>query len=141
MAQTGIIKETSGSVIARTPQGQTRNLKAGDIVYENELIETSGTSRVVISLDNGNTINLGENATVLLDETVDGKVDVYDAIIHDVDMMQSALETGEDIDELEEETALGETIVEHDYDIDYYSGDDSSGLVGIYLIYVEYSSD
>ncbi|MBU1171584.1 MAG: retention module-containing protein, partial [Proteobacteria bacterium] len=137
MAQAGIIQTLSGSVIARTPQGQVRELKTGDLVFENELIETSNASHIVISLVNGNIINLDENAKILIDETVIGKVDVYDAIVHDVDVLQNALENGEDIPDLEKDTAFGEIDDTFDYNVDYYVGDNSSGQVGTYLIDVD----
>ena len=141
MAQAGIVQTLSGSVFARTPQGQVRELKVGDLVFENELIETSNASHIVIALQNGNTINLVENSKILIDETVLGKVEEYDAIVHDVDVLQNALENGQDISELEEETAVGEMDDSYDYTVDYYAGDNSSGQVGSYLIDVDTAFD
>ena len=97
MAQAGSIKEISDSVSARTSQGQVRELNVGDLVYENELIETSDGSRVTIELDNGKTIDLSENAQILIDESVIGVVDVRDAVVSEVESLQAALEAGEDI--------------------------------------------
>jgi hypothetical protein len=52
MAQAGRIQTLSGPVTARTPQGQVRELHVGDIVYENELIETSNGAQITIVLNN-----------------------------------------------------------------------------------------
>ncbi|MCP4116071.1 MAG: retention module-containing protein, partial [Desulfobacteraceae bacterium] len=134
MAQAGIIQTISGSIIARTPQGDVRELKIGDVVYENEFIEAANGSHATISDMNGNLINLAENSKVLLDETVTGKVDAYDAVIHEVDNLQNALVEGEDISDAEQETAIGEEEEVHDYNPGYHEGDNSAGEVGSYLI-------
>ena len=97
MAKAGSIQAVTGSVLAHNAQGQVRELKVGDIVYENELIETPAGTHVAILLDNGNVINLSELSTVVLDETVTDKVDAYDAIVHEVEMLQNLIESDEDI--------------------------------------------
>ena len=140
MAQAGSIKEISGSVSARTSQGQVRELNVGDLVYENELIETSDGSRVTIELDNGKTIDLSENAQILIDESVIGVVDARDAVVSEAESMQAALEAGEDITDAEEEIALGEEDDGFDYALPYYAGDQTRGEVGSYLFGTEYGS-
>ena len=136
MAQAGSIQSLSGVVTARTSTGQIRELHIGDIVYENELIETGDGSFITISLNDGNLIRLTPNSELLLDESVSTPIDVYDAIVHDVEALQNALLNDEDISELEEETAIGEHTA-HDYDFDYHHGDESKGKVGSYLLDVE----
>ncbi|WP_299978465.1 retention module-containing protein, partial [Desulfobacula sp.] len=140
MAQAGSIKEISGSVNARTSTGQVRELNVGDIVYENELIETTGGSRVTIELDNGKTINLSENAQILIDESVTGVVDARDAVVSEVEGLQAALEAGEEIGD-EEATAVGEEDDAHDFGLDYYAGDQTRGEVDSYLFPTDYGSD
>ena len=139
MAQAGSIKEISGSVSARTSQGQVRELNVGDLVYENELIVTSDGSSVTIELDNGKTINLSENAQILIDESVIGVVDARDAVVSEVEGLQAALEAGEEIGD-EEATAVGEEDDGFDYDLPYYAGDQTRGEVGSYLFPTKYGS-
>ena len=139
MAQAGSIKEISDSVSARTSQGQVRELNVGDLVYENELIETSDGSRVTIELDNGKTIDLSENAQIFIDESVIGVVDVRDAVVSEVESLQAALEAGEEIGD-EEATAVGEEDDGFDYSLPYYAGDQTRGEVGSYLFPTEYGS-
>ncbi|MBC2705192.1 retention module-containing protein, partial [Desulfobacula sp.] len=138
MAQAGSIKAISGSVSAQTSTGQVRELNVGDMVYENELIVTSNGSRVTIELDNGKTINLSENAQVLIDESVTGVVDARDAVVSEVESLQAALEAGEEIGD-EEATAAGEEDEAHDYDLAYLPGDQARGEVGSYLFGTEYA--
>ncbi|MCB2170587.1 MAG: retention module-containing protein, partial [Deltaproteobacteria bacterium] len=136
MAQAGSIQTLSGPATARTPQGQVRELHVGDIVYENELIQTSNGAHITIILNNGDLIRLAQNAEVLLDASVGGPLDKYDAIVHDVEALQNALLNNEDIIE-EQDTAIGETESAYYYDDPYYSGDASKGQVGSYLLGAE----
>ena len=138
MAQAGSIKEISGSVSAQSSTGQVRELNVGDIIYENELIVTTGGSRVTIELDNGKTINLSENAQILIDESVIGVVDARDAVVSEVEGLQAALEAGEEIGD-EEATAVGEEDDAHDFGLDYYAGDQTRGEVGSYLFPTDYA--
>ena len=136
MAQAGSIQSLSGLVTARTSQGQIRELHIGDILYENELIETTDGAYITIALNAGNLIRLTPNSELLLDESVDSPIDIYDAIVHDVEALQNALVNNEDISEEQQFTALGEQDT-HDYDFDYHHGDESKGQVGSYLLDVE----
>ena len=137
MAKAGSIQAVTGRVLAHNAQGQVRELKAGDIVYENELIETPAGTHVKILLDNGNVINLAELSTVIIDETVTGEVDAYDAILHEVDMLQTALETGGDIEDAEIETSLGVGQDPFESNVDYHAGDTTRGDVGSRLLGVD----
>lgn len=141
MAQAGIIKTITGNVNARTPDGQVRQLSAGDTVYENEIIETSAGSQVIIELSDGETLALAENSQIVLDETVIAVVDPKDAVFAEVQELQAALEAGEDIPEEGEEPAAGEEDEGHDYDLSYYAGDQSRGEVGSYLFGTEYGDE
>ncbi|MCP3952407.1 MAG: retention module-containing protein, partial [Desulfobacterales bacterium] len=134
MAKAGSIQAITGSVLAHNSQGQVRELNVGDIVYENEIIETPAGTHVTILLDNGNVINLSELSTVLLDETVTDKVDAYNAMVHEVEMLQELIESGEDIEDAEIETAMGEADDGFEYDDDYYGGDTTRGEVGTRLL-------
>ncbi|WP_193219851.1 retention module-containing protein, partial [Desulfoluna spongiiphila] len=135
MAQVGIIASLSGSVTAKTPQGDTRVLAAGDILYENEIIETSNGAVLSIRQNDGTLLELSENSTLVLDETVTDAVDPLDAVISEAVAMQQALESGDEIDDIEQDTALGEEISDtHDFELASLDGDQSSGEIGSYLI-------
>ncbi len=136
MAQAGIIKTITGMVNARTSDGQVRQLLAGDIVYENEIIETTTGSKVTIELNDGKTLALSENDNITLDETVLAEVDAQDAVVTEVEALQAALETGEEIPD--EEPAAGAEDEGHDYDLGYYAGDQTRGEVGSRLTPTEY---
>ena len=137
MAQAGSVQTIAGSVTARTSQGQVRQLFVGDIVYENELIQTSDGAQITIVLNDGDLIRLVQNSEVLLDASVGGPIDQYDAIVHDVEALQNALLNNEDIDEEDLETALGETQSAYYYDDAIIEGDESRGEVGSYLLDAE----
>ncbi len=123
MAQAGIIKTITGNVNARTPDGQVRQLMAGDMVYENEIIETAAGSELTIELNDGRTLSLAENSQIVIDETVVAAVAPQDAVVAEVQELQAALEAGEEIPD--EETAAGEEDAGHNYDLAYYAGDQS----------------
>ncbi|QAR33327.1 retention module-containing protein [Geovibrio thiophilus] len=133
MAQAGTIKSISGTVTAQSADGQVRSLGVGDIVFENEIIQTGIGGAVVIVLADNKEISLGENAEMMLDETVIASVEGDDASVSDVEALQAALEAGENIDEIEEETAAGEED-QFQFLASYYGGDDTEGQVGTYLL-------
>ncbi|MCD8566824.1 MAG: retention module-containing protein [Geovibrio sp.] len=133
MAQAGTIKSISGTVTALGADGQVRTLGIGDIVFENEIIQTGIGGSVVITLADNKEISLGENAEMMLDETVIASVESGDASVSDVDALQAALEAGENIDDIEEETAAGEGD-QFEFLASYYGGDDTAGQVGSYLL-------
>ncbi|MCG8550504.1 MAG: retention module-containing protein, partial [Desulfobacterales bacterium] len=139
MAQAGTIKTITGNVNARTPDGQVRQLMAGDMVYENETIETAAGSELAIELNDGRTLNLAENSQVVIDETVVEAVAPQDAVVAEVRELQAALEAGEEIPD--EETAAGEEDAGHNYDLAYYAGDQSGGQVDSYLFGTGYGDE
>nr|WP_319394811.1 retention module-containing protein [uncultured Desulfobacter sp.] len=139
MAQAGVIKTITGDVNARTPDGQVRQLMAGDMVYENEMIETSADSELTIELNDGRTLDLAGNSQVVLDETVVATVAPQDAVVAEVQELQAALEAGDDIPD--EETAAGEEDAGHDYNLAYYAGDQSGGEVDSYLFGTTYGDE
>ena len=137
MAQAGIIKSITGIVTALNPQGESRQLQVGDIVYENEIINADSGASASIELDNGQVLDLAENAQAVLDESVTGPLEPSDAVIGEVEALQAALEEGEDITE-DEETAAGEEDAGFDYGLAYTPGDQTGGDVGSYLFGTEY---
>ncbi len=99
MAQAGTIQQISGLVTARTPLGQVRELTAGDLVHENDLIETSDNAGVTVSLDSGRIIHLPETAQILIDESVTDVIDARDAtarpaVVQEVEAMQQSVDSG-----------------------------------------------
>ncbi|VFQ47131.1 retention module-containing protein, partial [Desulfoluna butyratoxydans] len=135
MAQVGIIASLSGTATAKTPQGDTRILAPGDTLHENEVIETSEGAVLSIRQNDGTLLELSENSTLVLDETVTEAVDPLDAVISEAEAMQQALESGDEIDDIEQDTAAGEEIPDtHDFELASLDGDQSSGEIGSYLI-------
>ncbi|WP_320045399.1 retention module-containing protein [uncultured Desulfobacter sp.] len=131
MTHAGIIKAIIGNVSARTPDGQIRQLFVGDVIYENEIIETGAGSGVTIELNDGRTLDLSENSQFAIDETVVTTVDSPNAIVTEVEELQAALEAGEEIPE--EETEAGEEDEGYIYDLSYYAGHQFGGKVYSYL--------
>ena len=131
MAQVGRIKATVGSVRVRTPDGQVRQLFVGDVIYEDEIIETAADSGVTIELNNGRTLNLAESSQVVIDETVVTTVDSQnEAVTEDLEL-QAALELDEEIPE--EETAAGEEDEGYVSNLVYYAGNQFGSEVHSYL--------
>ncbi|MDD9304078.1 MAG: hypothetical protein HUK40_17710 [Desulfobacter sp.] len=130
MVKAGTIQSIigNGTVTATTPEGKTREVKQGDVIYEGETLATQGNVSVTIINDAGQEIaSIGPNSEQLIDETVTTKVAEEDATVKEVAAMQAALEQGEEIPE--EETAEGE---EDRFDGDafgYYEGDQDAGAV------------
>lgn len=139
MTQAGIIKTTTGSASARTSDGLFRQLTAGDMIYENEIIETAAGAKLTIELNDGRTLNLAENSQIVIDETVVAAVEPQDAVVKEVQELQAALEAGEEIPD--EETAAGEEDEGFDYNLAYYAGDQSRGDVGSYLFGTGYNDE
>ena len=138
MTQSGKIQAISGLVTARTPEGQVRELQLGDLVYENEIIETSAGASLSLVQEDGNIIALQGNDQIFLDESVTGSINPSDAVIQEVAELQEAiaqaLENNTDIDELLDDTAAGGLIDSYDFRSGYYGGDTSKGDVATYLL-------
>ncbi|MFT5700549.1 MAG: hypothetical protein ACI8ZB_003424, partial [Desulforhopalus sp.] len=138
MAQVGKVQAITGTATARTPEGQVRELHIGDVVSANEIIETATGATLSLIQEDGNIISLSGNDQILLDESVTSNIDPRDAVIQEVAELQEAiaqtLAEGGDIDDITEEPAAGTLAGTHDFQAGYYSGDDSTGDVGTYLL-------
>jgi len=64
----GIVKLVNGTVIAKSADGQTRILKEGDIVFADDVIMTGLDGTVIVTLANGQSVNLGKNVEIPLDD-------------------------------------------------------------------------
>ena len=137
MTQSGKIQEITGIVTARTPEGQVRNLHVGDLVYENEIIETSTGAHISIIQEDGTVISLQGDDQLVLDESVNGSIAPSDAVIQEVAELQEAIaravEDGENIDDIVDDTAAGLND-SYDFNAGYHQGDSSKGSVGSYLL-------
>nr|WP_320192297.1 retention module-containing protein [uncultured Desulfobacter sp.] len=131
MTHAGIIKAILGNVSARTPDGQIRQLFVGDVIYENEIIETGAGSGVSIELNDGRTLDLSENSQFAINGIVATTVDSHNAFVTEVEELQAALEAGEEIPE--EETEAGEEDDGYIYDLAYHAGHQFGGKVYSYL--------
>lgn len=102
MAQTGKIKSFIGEVTVRSTDGVVRQLAVGDIVFDNEVVQTGLGASVVITLGDNTEVSLDENSNMLLDETMTSSIESLDSVISDVEALQAALESGELLEGLEE---------------------------------------
>ena len=111
MTQAGRVQESSGLVTAKGLDGQARELKVGDIIYENELVETATGASVSIIQDDGNLIELAADEKLFLDDSVS------DVIAEDVVELQEALtqaleNEGDIEDALDEAPAASEKVAD-----------------------------
>ncbi len=114
----GYVSQQNGSVLLTSEEGKEIALATHMAVHENDLITTGDNGGVVLVLDNGNTLRIGPNQTVLLDATVFEQDLAHDETQAEATAMQQALAQTGDIGETTGETAAGTPL-----------GDDS-GLVG-----------
>lgn len=103
----GTISESQGVITATNREGVTREVSAGDQIFDSDVISVQGRgSSVSINFNNGCQMSLGEGETALIDETL-YKVEFYDN--SDVAV---ALDTEEDI--------LTEVLAEEEVSEDIY---------------------
>ena len=103
--QVGVIKQTSGLVVAIDENGVSRVLKAGDALYQGEVIKaSSASSKAVVSMDNGKDVTILGDETFKLDEAASNQ---NANTVADVSDLQKALLDGKDLSNLEETAAGG----------------------------------
>ena len=108
----GQISSLQGVVKAiNTVTGEVRVLEIGDSVFADEALQTSNGGAVMVSMLNGETLTLGRDTYMLLNDDVFGQannIDVATEATSAVEALQAAILAGNiDLDELEE-TAAGE---------------------------------
>jgi hypothetical protein len=110
----GRVALIEGQVFAMGPDGTVRQLKAGDPVYEGDLIQTSAGGRVELAFDNGSVYFLRDKESVTLDGMVLGGLvaDAREAALlpgsdGELDNIARAIAQGNNLDQLLEETAAG----------------------------------
>lgn len=101
----GVVKNvTQGSVKAVSPTGESRELKVGDIVYQGEKIVTESTdAKVVIAKADGKEISLIGKDSINLDQSVSENSQTT----ADINSLQKAILSGQDLNALEETAAGG----------------------------------
>ena len=101
----GVVKNvTQGSVKAVSPTGESRELKVGDIVYQGEKIVTETTdAKVVIAKADGKEISLIGKDSINLDQSVSENSQTT----ADINSLQKAILSGQDLNALEETAAGG----------------------------------
>ncbi len=145
MAQVGTVQSLSGHVVAKSLDGQVRELNVGDLVNQNDIVEVAAASSVVISLDDGELISLTEYETIFLDESVVSSVESRDSVVEDVAAMQDtvavAIENNQDPGDLFDAPAAGPEALDESYDFNagYHAGDTTRGDVGTYLLQTEFA--
>lgn len=109
--QIGFISAIIGTATATTPDGATRQLQAGDKVYQNELITTGPGGAIEIQFSDGSIMDLGRQSQAMLDTSVlDPAMPATAAAEtadNDVEAIQQALLQGEDPTVAGEATAAG----------------------------------
>ena len=101
----GVVKNvTQGSVKAVSLTGESRELKVGDIVYQGEKIVTETTdAKVVIAKADGKEISLIGKDSINLDQSVSENSQTT----ADINSLQKAILSGQDLNALEETAAGG----------------------------------
>ena len=110
--EAGTVKIVQGKVQALNAlTGETRELHAGDILYQGEKVVTEGAdAKVVISQPDGKKLTLSGNDTLTLDgSTTTSQKFGDEASVSDVSALQKALLNGSDLSNLEETAAGGDT--------------------------------
>ena len=105
----GYVKLVEGLVIARAEDGTERVLAVGDLVYPNEVIETSDPGAVLIELRDGTDLTIGLDSRIVLDPEVygfDTEAEKADQLAS-VDDVQQPILAGADPTEVTEATAAG----------------------------------
>ncbi|MBE2986173.1 retention module-containing protein, partial [Campylobacter californiensis] len=106
-AQVGVVKQIIGSVVAVDENGKERALNVGDAIFLGETVKTQGgDSRAVLSMDNGENIEILENDTVAIDQSTTSNESFGADAIAELSDLQKAILAGESLDDLEE-TAAG----------------------------------
>ena len=102
-----------GEVFARDQDGVSRPLRSGDFIFDNESVVTGDNSAVDLSDMNGQPLNLGARETLAMDAEVlalDGTGASDSALAvsgDDFSRVIAALNEGQSLDNLLEETAAG----------------------------------
>ncbi|RUM65490.1 MAG: hypothetical protein DSZ03_02705, partial [Sulfurimonas sp.] len=99
----GYVASEHGIVEVTRENGETVALKSHMPVHKNDIIQTGDTSSVALVLDNGNTITIGENKEIVLDETV------YEAKNFDSDEVQTSAKAVQELLALDGNAELDET--------------------------------
>jgi VCBS repeat-containing protein len=107
------VSAVHGEVFAKDPGGVLRPLRAGDFIFDHEIIVTGENSAIDFADMNGQALNLGARETLAMDAEVlaqdgtgasDSAVQVSD---DDFSRVIAALNEGQSLDNLLEETAAG----------------------------------
>jgi T1SS-143 domain-containing protein len=108
----GKVVALSGEVFVRSPDGQQRALKLGDVVRENEVVITSAGASVELAFESGHSYVLRQGETLTLDTSVfaPAQVKTTDAALlnnGNDQTINKAILGKNSLDELLEETAAG----------------------------------
>jgi len=106
------ITKVEGIVFVKSPDGTMRIIKVGDPLYKGDVIITDPGSRAEFENLNGNQTSVAERQTVMLDDEVAGAATAADSAVAamepaEVTQVIQALNTGEDINIVLDETAAG----------------------------------
>ena len=129
----GEVQSVTGRVVAIGANGVERQLFAGDLVYPDDLIKTSGQSTIVVALKDGTRFDLGRDAEALLDEAVysDDVAAVKAAALAEVAELQRAIAEGADPTEVAEAPAAGGEQGSAGESVQSAVGLDRTGRIGV----------
>nr|MDJ0881055.1 retention module-containing protein [Gammaproteobacteria bacterium] len=127
----GFVVELTGTAEVRSVEGIIRVVNAGDKIYEGDLLSTGVNTDILIEFYNGQRLQVGENAEILLDETVFADLDPFaDDRVDQLAELQQLIVEGLDLSELEA-TAAGNSANEADalHSTSLYTRDGEEGQV------------
>ena len=107
------VSAIQGKAFARDQDGNLRQLRIGDVIYEGDVVVTGAGSRVDLASPDSHSIVLRANETLTVDAEVFATVkpDATDAALlggaRDVDRVIKAINEGGSLDALLDETAAG----------------------------------
>ncbi|MDT8404501.1 retention module-containing protein, partial [Sulfuriflexus sp.] len=105
----GYVLQVNGSATAKNADGSSRLLQVGDPIFANDIIATSDASAILVEFTDGSRLDLGRNATAMLNEDVyNPNLDVDPTeTAASVEAIQQAILAGEDPTLVAEATAAG----------------------------------
>nr|MCR4942071.1 retention module-containing protein [Campylobacter sp.] len=106
--QIGTVKQVTGNVVAIGTNGVARILNAGDPVFLGEVVKTiSGSSKAILSMDNGTKITMLGNDVLTLDDSVTRIKSFGNEAVADTSSLQEAIMQSNDISQLADTAAGG----------------------------------
>jgi len=111
MTPIATVVSATGTNYAKSATGEWRKISVGDVIYEGDVVVTSGGGEVQLELTDGSTLVINESGELQVTNELlsssDSAADTSAIEVDDVAAVLEALESGLDINEVVEETAAG----------------------------------